>query len=304
MNPFTLEKPWPECRIDLHCHSTVSDGTLSIEELLMRASNQQIDLLALTDHDSIEGVAEAMRLGLQQKPVVHVVSGVEISCAWEGMEIHVLGLHFDLTNETLNHLLDAQAARRSLRAKTIAAILQAKGLEDAWGKVKRLANDSLVTRAHFARLLVQEKWVSSEKTAFKKYLRKGRKAYVSPPWCSIEEAVAAIHGAGGVSVLAHPLDYQFSDVWLNQLFSAFVAAGGAATEVAQCQQTPSQREKLSDLATKYHLLASQGSDFHFPGTRRELGRSLFLRDDLTPVWQQWQLAQANPALDLDGGTYP
>lgn len=271
----------------MHCHSLCSDGALTPEELLMRASNNQVDILALTDHDTIDGYETAKAAGAALSPRVDVISGVEISCAWEGMEIHIVGLHFDVTNTALLTLLAAQAERRSLRAKTIAARLQAKGLEDAWGKVKRIAGDGQVTRAHFARLIVKEGWVSQEKTAFKKYLRKGRKAYVSPPWCSIEEAISVIQGAGGLSVLAHPLDYKMSESWLHRLYQYFSEAGGAATEVAQCQQTPNQRQKLADLAKQYKLLASQGSDFHFPGGRRELGRSLHLPEGLTPVWQRW-----------------
>ena len=253
----------------------------------MRASNQNIDVLALTDHDSIAGLELAQETGLTLNPKVHVINGVEISCAWEGMEIHVVGLNFDPQSKPLKRLLELQGERRSLRAKTIAARLQAKGLEDAWGKVSRLANGAQITRAHFARLLVQEGWVVHQKTAFKKYLRKGRKAYVSPPWCNIKEAVEAVQEANGVAVLAHPLDYQFSEVWIHKLFRAFVEAGGVATEVAQCQQTPNQRQKLVELAKEYNLLASQGSDFHYPGTRRELGRGLRLAEELTPVWQHW-----------------
>lgn len=254
---------------------------------MLRASNQQVDLLALTDHDSIDGLQRAYQASLTLTPRVQLVSGVEISCAWEGMEIHIVGLGFDCNNDKLKALLALQAERRLLRAKTIAARLQNKGLENAWTKVTQLAGDAQVTRAHFARLLIKEGWVSQTKTAFKKYLRKGRKAYVSPPWCSIEEAVEVIHQAGGVSVLAHPLDYKFAASWLNKLFQTFVDAGGVATEVAQCQQTPNERQKLTELAKKYNLLASQASDFHLPGGRRELGRSLHLDESLTPVWRQW-----------------
>ncbi|MBW8190157.1 PHP domain-containing protein [Neiella marina] len=273
--------------IDLHCHSTASDGVLTPQELIMRASNMQVDVLALTDHDTIEGLKAARLVATSIKPPVQLINGVEISCAWQGLEIHVVGLNFDAEHPALNELLGKQAERRLTRAMTIAARLQRKGLENCWRKVSLLAKGGQVTRAHFARLLVNEGWVSLQKTAFKKYLRKGRNAYVAPPWCSISEAVLAIQAAGGQAVLAHPLDYQLADSWLQRLLQEFVDAGGDAMEVAQCQQTPAQRLKLAELAKKYALLASQGSDFHFPAGRRELGRSLQLPEGSTPVWSCW-----------------
>lgn len=277
--------------IDLHCHSTASDGALTPDELIMRACNNQVDILALTDHDTLNGLNAARQAAATMKPPVEIINGVEISCAWHGLEIHVVGLNFSADNPELTQLLDQQAERRLTRAMTIAARLQRKGLDDCWRKVTALAKGGQVTRSHFARLLVNEGWVTLQKTAFKKYLRKGRNAYVAPPWCSIAEAVAAIQAAGGQAVLAHPLDYQLADSWLQRLLTEFVDAGGDAMEVAQCQQTPSQRAKLAKLAKQYALLASQGSDFHFPAGRRELGRSLHLPEGLTPVWANWpQLA--------------
>ncbi|MBD1391314.1 PHP domain-containing protein [Neiella sp. HB171785] len=277
-------------KIDLHCHSTCSDGTLTPQELLLRASNMQVDVLALTDHDSVEGVAKLREAAQAVKPPIQIINGVEISCAWHGLEIHIVGLHFDLQHPAITELLGQQAERRLTRAMTIAARLQRKGLDNCWSKVSALAQGGQVTRSHFARLLVKEGWVSLEKTAFKKYLRKGRNAYVAPPWCSIPEAIAAIQAGGGRAVLAHPLDYQLAGNWLSKLLDEFSDAGGDAIEVAQCQQTPAQRLKLAELARQYNLLASQGSDFHFPAGRRELGRSLELPADLTPVWDGWLTA--------------
>lgn len=287
MNQIFTTQPVADLKVDLHCHSNSSDGELTPQELVLRASNQQVDVLALTDHDTIAGLRSAYETGQKLNPKVQIISGVEISCAWHGLEIHIVGLGFDPDDESLNALLEQQGEKRLLRAKTIAVRLQQRGLEDCWNKVCCLAGEAQITRAHFARLLVKEGWVSREKIAFKKYLRKGRKAYVSPPWCSIEEAIHTIHQAGGISVLAHPLDYKLSGDWTEKLFQTFSAAGGVATEVAQCQQTPNERQKLTDFANKYNLLASQGSDFHFVGSRRELGRSLKLPEGLQPVWSQW-----------------
>lgn len=254
----------------------------------MRACNQQLTMLAITDHDSIAGLLPAAQACQQFSDAPTLVPGVEISCAWQGHEIHVVGLNFSVDHSAITTLLEQQSTRRINRAQRIAEKLQRCGLNDCWQKVSALAGDALPTRAHFAQLLINEQWVSRKPTAFKKYLKKGKRAYVTPQWCSIPEACTAILAAGGWPVLAHPIDYRLSDKWLGKLINDFAEAGGLAIEVAQCRLMPSQRQKLAELAASHQLLASAGSDFHFPGGWVELGKGLKMPEQAVPVWHSWK----------------
>ncbi|GAA5188868.1 PHP domain-containing protein [Ferrimonas gelatinilytica] len=270
-------------KIDLHCHSRASDGTLTPTELVIRALNQQIDLLALTDHDSVEGLAEA-RAAAEGSPL-RVISGVEVSTRWHSFDIHVVGLDFDSEDPELRALLHRQADQRRRRAETIAEKLtkrQITGtLEDALG----YADGGSVGRSHFARVLVDRGIVAAKQAAFDKYLGRGQSAYVPNQWCTIAEAVTRIQGAGGLAVLAHPSKYQLSNKWLRKLLVEFKAAGGDAMEAIHCQQNLQQRQFLQALALEYDLLISAGSDFHFPSRWVELGRGL-TRPEQPGVWHQ------------------
>ncbi|MBY6017223.1 RNase RNM [Ferrimonas balearica] len=268
-------------KIDLHCHTTASDGTLTPTELVTRAALQQVSILAITDHDTVAGLDEASQAAEQRG--VRLISGVEISTRWHGFEIHIVGLNFDPQHPAMVALLERQQCNREARAVAIGDKLAKRRIEGAYEAARAMAGEGVVGRGHFARVLVNRGIVRQPQAAFDKYLGKGQSAYVPTQWCSIEEAVAAIHQAGGVSVLAHPGKYSLSNKWLRKLLGEFQAAGGMAMEALGSQQSPDQRRFLLSLAEEHQMLISAGSDFHQPGRWIELGRGL-QRPDMPGVW--------------------
>lgn len=267
---------------DLHSHSTASDGTLTPTELVQRAVLQGVNVLALTDHDSISGLAEARRAANELG--IEFIHGVEISTEWENRGIHIVGLSFDETSPELAALLYKQAETRYHRAIEIGEKLEKVGVPNAFEGAKNLA-DGEVTRAHYARYLVQIGKVSNETQAFKKYLAQGKSCYVKSAWVDIPTAIQTIHQAGGVAVLAHPLRYTMTNRWLKRLIGEFKAWGGDGLEVAGVGQTTDQRQLLARWAIEHDLLASVGSDFHYPCGWIELGKSLWLPENVKPIWQ-------------------
>lgn len=277
-------------RIDLHCHSNISDGSLTPDVLVMRAAQMQLDYLALTDHDAVAGVAQAQQAAADYgKGAPQILSGIELSCHWRGFEIHILGWCFQLQHEAMLQLVQQQQEKRRWRAQAIAEKLIKSGVDAE--HIPQEQAGKVLTRAHFAASLMQFGYVRSVEEAFRKYLGKGQRAYVVTPWCSIEEAVTVIQQAGGSAGLAHPFAYQLKGKWLQRLLASFKAAGGDALEVASGQQEPAQRLQLAQYATDYGLAASVGSDFHFPGRWRELGRNLTLPPECIPIWQAWNLTR-------------
>ncbi|WP_113906423.1 PHP domain-containing protein [Aliidiomarina celeris] len=272
-------------RIDLHCHSHISDGSLAPDVLVMRAAQMQLAYLAITDHDAIAAVALARNAAnTYGQGAPEIIAGVEFSCRWNGYEIHVLGWGFDPQHQAIKSRVESQQRIRRERAQAIADKLVKYGMSGA--DLPDMTDESRVyTRAHFAEALVQGRYVPTIEQAFRKYLGKGQCAYVATPWCDIDEAIASIHAAGGVAGLAHPLAYQMTNKWLKRLVEFFKSSGGEALEVASGQQDKQQRMQLAELARNYDLLASVGSDFHRPGRWRELGRNLQLPDYCKPVWQ-------------------
>ncbi|MFQ1047590.1 RNase RNM [Avibacterium paragallinarum] len=269
---------------DLHCHSTASDGVLSPSEVVQRAYEQQVSVLALTDHDSISGLDEAQaqadRLGMR------LINGVEISTQWENRAIHIVGLDFEKTHPKMTALLQQQAEKRLERAVKIGEKLAKIGVENAFEGAKKFTQGE-VTRAHYARYLVEIGKVSNINQAFKKYLSQGKSAYVKAEWVDIPTAIEVIHQAGGQAVLAHPLRYTLTTKWIKKLIADFAQSGGDAIEVAGCGQTKDQRLLLARWAVEQGLYGSVGSDFHFPCGWIELGRSLHLPETIPPIWQKF-----------------
>lgn len=277
----------PTMLYDLHSHTTASDGLLSPAELVARAVEMGVTTLAITDHDTTVGLPAARQAIIDLELELELIAGVEISTLWENHEIHIVGLNVDITDPALQTLLAAQVERRQARAKEIALCLEKARIPGALEGATRIAGGAEITRGHFARYLVEQGYATNMGGVFKHYLARGKTGYAPPQWCTIEEAICAIHHAGGLAVVAHPGRYQLSNKWLKRLLVNFKQWGGDAMEVAQCQQAPNERSQLAAYALQFELLASQGSDFHQPCSWIELGRRLWLPTGVAPVWQNW-----------------
>lgn len=272
---------------DLHSHTTASDGYLTSKQLVRRAVEMNVSVLAITDHDTTDGLAAAAEfIGMLRLPL-QLVNGVEISTLWQNNEIHIIGLGIDAKATPIVQLLIEQNARRMLRAEKISQCLVQVGIKDAYNGVRLLAAGGSITRGHFARYLMQIGVAKNIKHAFKKYLVKGNFSYIKPEWCSIKQAIDVIHKSGGQAVLAHPASYNLISSQLNSLFAYFAEHGGDVIEVAQCHQSSDERSQLAKYALEYQLLASQGSDFHRPCTQIELGYKLQLPYNIKPIWHNW-----------------
>lgn len=269
---------------DLHCHSTASDGTLSPAEVVRRAHANGVDLLALTDHDELLGIeeaaVEAADIGLRFVP------GVEISVSWLDQTLHIVGLGVDPANEALISGLAQVRGGRDGRAMRIGEELARIGIQGAFeGALRYVGNPALVTRAHFARYLVEIGIAKNVHDVFLHYLARGKPGYVEHIWATLEDAVGWIKGAGGLSVIAHPGRYRLGNAEMNILFEQFRDLGGDAVEVSCGAHDGGQLLAFARMARKYGLLASRASDFHGPeDSPIDLGRASPLPPDLTPVW--------------------
>lgn len=286
-------------RIDLHSHTTSSDGRLSPQALIDRALSFDIEVLAITDHDTTDALTIAHDYINQQQLPITLIDGIEISTVWQNKDIHIVGLNIDSNAQALQQLIEQQKAHRVQRAQLIAQRLQKVTREGVLEEVQAIAGEAPITRAHFAKWLVEQGFAKNMQQVFKKFLTRDNPGYVPPSWCSMTDAVEAIHAAGGQAVLAHPGRYDLTAKWLKRLITAFVEAGGDAMEVAQPQQAPQERRILADYAIQYKLLASQGSDFHYPSPWMELGRNLWLPSGIDPVWKDWSLRSIDRVERLD-----
>ncbi|CAE6895124.1 PHP domain-containing protein [Vibrio alginolyticus] len=274
-------------RIDLHSHTTASDGRLEPKDLVDRALSFDIEVLAITDHDTVDGLAPAKQYVQDNQLPIKIINGIEISTVWQNKDIHIVGLNIDPDASALKTLIKQQKQHRVVRSELIASRLEKATREGVLEEVQQIAGDAPITRAHFAKWLVDNGFAKNMQMVFKKYLTRNNPGYVPPNWCSMKDAVDAIHAAGGQAVLAHPGRYQLTAKWVKRLLAAFVEANGDAMEVAQPQQAQQERRNLADYAIQYKLLASQGSDFHYPSPWMELGRNLWLPAGVEPVWKDW-----------------
>ena len=271
-------------RVDLHSHSTASDGRLTPAELVRRAVAQRVDVLALTDHDTVAGLGEAEATIAAENLPVQLIHGIELSTSWDALEIHVVGLHINAESTELMAAIASQEEARVARGIEMGRRLAKQRIDGAYEGALALANGASLTRAHFARYLLEAGHCAILQKAFVHYIRRGGKAYVPHQWMSIAEAVQVIHASGGLAVLAHPGRYKLSTKWLKRLLQLFKEAGGDAMEVSLPQQSPQERANLGLWCREHQLLASVGSDFHAPTSWQELGRNLWLPKDVTPVW--------------------
>jgi hypothetical protein len=270
---------------DLHCHSSISDGLLTPAEVVRRAHGNGVELLALTDHDEIGGLAAATEEAQAVK--LRFVSGVEISVSWgQDQTVHIIALGFDPNNATLVSGLASVRGGRDARAMQMAAELDRVGIHGAYaGALKYAGNPALISRSHFARYIVELGHAKDVKSVFDWWLAKGKPGYVSHAWATIEDAMAWILGAGGIAVIAHPGRYRLSKSELTELFSAFKDLGGVGIEVMSGSHSQDHIREYAHVARQYGFLASRGSDFHGPGESWvDLGRLPDLPDDLVPIW--------------------
>jgi predicted metal-dependent phosphoesterase TrpH len=270
---------------DLHCHSSLSDGTLSPEALAERAKAQGVELWSLTDHDELAGQARARRAALALG--IDYLTGTEISVSFAGQTVHIIGLGFDAEDPALNQGLAATRSGRRQRALEMAAGLARVGIGGAFeGALKYVGNPDLISRTHFARFLVESGACTDTHAVFRRYLTEGHPGYVPHTWARLRDAVGWIRNAGGIAVIAHPGRYRFTPTEEYALFTEFIAHGGRGVEVMTGSHSAAEHIRYTDTALEFDLLASRGSDFHAPGeSRTELGTLPGLPGRLTPVWE-------------------
>lgn len=280
-----MNSPIAWTNADLHCHSCVSDGTLTPEALAARAHANGVELWALTDHDEVSGQQRARdaahALGLPH------LSGVEVSVTFAGITVHIVGLGFDADNAALVKGLADTRDGRIVRAQDMAAALAKVGIKDAYeGALTYVSNPELIARTHFARYLVEMGYCANTHEVFRKYLVEGKPGYVEHRWAHLADAVRWISQAGGIAVIAHPGRYKFTPNEEYALFTEFKAHGGRGVEVVTGSHSAADFIKYADMAIEFDLLASRGSDFHSPEeSRTDLGTLPALPAKLTPVWE-------------------
>ena len=270
---------------DLHCHSVVSDGTLTPEALAERAAANGVELWALTDHDEIGGQARAAAAA---KAVgMHYITGVEISVTFLGKTVHIVGLGIDTDNLELCEGLERTRGGRRLRARDMAEGLAKVGIKGAFeGALQYVGNPDLISRTHFARHLVETGVCKETNEVFRKYLTAGKPGYVEHRWATLKDAVGWITGAGGMAVVAHPARYKFTPNEEFALFTEFKGHGGRGVEVVTGSHSAAEYVTYAATAQEFGLAASRGSDFHSPlENHTELGTLPYLPGGLTPVWE-------------------
>ncbi len=275
----------PILNADLHCHSVVSDGTLTPELLAQRARKNGVELWALTDHDEIGGqnraAAAAKANGMKY------LTGTEISVSFIGSTIHIVGLGFDPDDARMQAGLLKTRGGRNERAMAMSAGLEEVGIKGAYeGALKFVGNPELISRTHFGRFLVETGVCKDTNEVFRKYLTEGKPGFVEHRWANLKDAVGWITQAGGVAVIAHPARYKFTTNEEFALFTEFKAHGGLAVEVVTGSHTAAEYITYADTAREFGLAASRGSDFHSPHeSHTDLGTLPYLPGNLTPVWE-------------------
>ncbi len=276
----------PYSTYDLHCHSTASDGELAPADLVARAAANGVEVLALTDHDTVAGLAEAQSAAASHG--IRLVNGVELSCLWGNYTVHILGLNFDVDEVAILEAERSQLAVRVERAEEIAARLVKKGFPCLLADAKSLTQSGIPGRPHFAEAMLRQGLVASQSEAFKKFLGAGKVGDVKSGWPDLEQVVNWIRDSGGDAVIAHPRKYDMSLTRLRELIGEFKDCGGAGIEVVVSGQKQGEIGMLADLCQRMDVKASVGSDFHTPRFAwAELGRVPVLPDSVVPIWSEW-----------------
>jgi predicted metal-dependent phosphoesterase TrpH len=269
---------------DLHCHSSVSDGTLEPEALAARAKANGVELWALTDHDELGG-QERARAAASAAGLPYL-TGVEISVTFADTTVHIVGLGIDSDDERLRQGLVATRGGREARAREMADELAKVGIAGTYeGALRYVGNPDLISRTHFARHLVESGVCADTQEVFRRFLVEGKPGFVPHRWATLKNAVTWIGDAGGIAIVAHPARYKFSATEEYALFTEFKGHGGRGVEVVTGSHTAAEAERYAGTAKEFDLLASRGSDFHSPDESRiDLGGLPPLPASLTPVW--------------------
>lgn len=278
---------------DLHSHSTASDGTLTPAELVHRAADAGVDVLALTDHDTLDGLGEAApaAAGLG----ISLIPGVEISVTWQRMTVHVLGLNVNPADAALHAGLRELQAFRDWRAAEIARRLEARHIGGALEGARRYCKGAILSRTHFAHFLVERGQAASLRDVFQRYLVKGKPGYVAGQWADLEQALGWIRQAGGIPVIAHPARYRLTRSKLKQLIGEFRESGGLGLEVVSGSHSLDETLHMAAVSREHQLFASCGSDYHGPEKPWvEIGRLRKFPNGCTPVWEaeSWPIGSA------------
>jgi predicted metal-dependent phosphoesterase TrpH len=271
---------------DLHSHSTASDGTLTPTQLIQRAHEAGVSVLALTDHDSTEGIIEAQQAASSCD--LQLVPGAEISVTWKSATIHIIALGIDPQSPSLQQGLKKLVEFRHWRAQEIGRKLEKAGIGGSYAAARSLSNGTLISRTHFARFLVEQGRAKDMRAVFRHYLVKGKPGHVHGQWSSLDEAVGWIREAGGQAVIAHPARYRLTRTKLRKLIRDFKDAGGEALEVVSGSHSVDEAFTMAAHAKDYDLLSSVGSDFHSPQQSwTRLGKLAPLPHGCVPVWRDW-----------------
>lgn len=266
---------------DLHTHTNCSDGQLTPDQLLAEAAEKGVQLFSITDHDTL---AAYRQLTILPPEGMKLLVGIELSCAWRRMTIHMIGLNLDAEAASMQEAEAKQGQARAQRYEKILQRLTKAGLDIDTEQLIRLGG-SCPGRPHIARYLYETGQVKSETQAFDKYLGQGKMGDVKECWPDLSQAIDWVQQAGGVAVLAHPIKYRLTRTKLIELCTEFKEAGGVGMEIISGQQNPAQTKTLSEIAQKLELLGSVGSDFHKPGQPwAVVGKVAALPSGITPIW--------------------
>lgn len=270
---------------DLHCHSVISDGTLTPEQLAQRAKTAGVEIWALTDHDEIGGQARALEAARALE--LPYLTGTEISVTFANQTVHIVGLGFDAHDAQLHEGLRRTRGGRGERAQEMSDSLAKVGIHGAYeGALKYVGNPELISRTHFARFLVETGVCRDTSEVFRKYLTEGKPGFTPHRWARLQDAVQWITQAGGMAVIAHPARYNFTPNEEYALFTEFKAHGGQGVEVVTGSHSAQEAVRYAQTAKEFDLYASRGSDFHSPEeSHTDLGALPWLSGELTPVWE-------------------
>ena len=274
-------------KIDLHTHSNKSDGELSPYDLVTKASDKGIQMLALTDHDTVSGLGDAKKAAVKKN--INLINGVELSTQWDNKTIHIVGLNIEAENTLLIKACKKLKALRKERAKKISQKLSKVGITGAYEYTKKVAVNGNITRFHFAQFLIEQKYAENQADVFKKFLVKNKPGYISVNWPNLNETINLVNSIGGIAVIAHPLRYKITATKLRKLIDEFKQCGGKAIEVITGRNISKEVAIASNYTKKYNLAASIGSDFHNESISwNRLGELPLLPENLVPVWELWE----------------